>query len=308
MEGNNKAGGDAVATHWRRGWRGLKPFKGYMPACKPSPRAGPAVHLMAAADAGAESPAQPGLVIRMGLEEEGKVYLSAQRRRHNSTEHGFWQSEQLAGGPGGLARAAQRASSRGPHPVDESDRAALRAEGSGGMPCEHLNLGPTPSIPSCPSCVERPLWRDGAGLAGSRGVADPRSTTVRHDQRPRAKSATRDPRPRATLARDPEQPVLDAHSDDTVMSPLQVLFCRCLAEFTCSTLLIVSTTALYCRMQPLHHVRVKIRIDTGKDSAGEFQLSWHNVPLAPDTSDKKSSAPCAEAQNDQAENPLTCEN
>ena len=64
-----------MARHGRKGWRGLKPFKGYMPACKPSPRAGPTVCLMAAADAGAESPAQPGLVIRTGLEEEGKVYF-----------------------------------------------------------------------------------------------------------------------------------------------------------------------------------------------------------------------------------------
>ena len=30
----------------------------------------------------------------------------------------------------------------------------------------------------------------------------------------------------------------------------------------------------------------KIRLDTAKDSAGEFEWSWHNAQLTPDTSDK----------------------
>ena len=44
----------------------------------------------------------------------------------------------------------------------------------------------------------------------------------------------------------------------------------------------------------------KFRLYTAEDSGGEFELSWHNpgVQLAPDTSDKSSSAPCIGAQND----------
>ena len=47
-----------------------------------------------------------------------------------------------------------------------------------------------------------------------------------------------------------------------------------------------------------HCVMLRFHLDTAQDSVGEFVRSWHNVPLAQDTGDKLSSAPCVGVQND----------